>query len=126
MNYQFSYNIEVNFNLTQEEFDLVTLAIQNGERKVEGTQGHFWAGNVNRYNWYLEDLKNKVKDINIFPLVATFRQIDTVIMKSLEKYINYPNKNQELAKQLFNNMMELLKNINKKHQEIHCKEILEL
>lgn len=120
MNYQFLYNIEVLFNLTKEEFDLITLAIKNGESKLEATPGHFWFGNINTFNWAQEC------EDDLLPIRATFRQIDIVIMKSLEKYVYYIDEHRELATQLFNKLMKLLNKINEKSTELYSEEILEL
>lgn len=81
MKAQFNVRIEVEFTLTKEQFKLLTEAIQNGEKRHEATIGNFWFGNMNRFN-YSDDPESCF-------LSCTTRQLDTVILKSIEMHKSY-------------------------------------
>lgn len=80
----YSYQVTVNFKLTDDEFDLLTEAMQNhNDCKDVTTQGEFWYGNMNRRHW-------KKQELNTEPIFysATTRQLDTKVIKSLEPFVN--------------------------------------
>lgn len=106
MEYQLGFSIEINFTLTDEEFKLVTDAIQSGEKSYEATVGQFWYGNMNRRLLTPDGEKEKVF------YSATTRQIDIVILKSLEKFVTFPGKGDhwKLGRDLYEKLYKVLKN----------------
>lgn len=82
---QYTYQITVNFDLTNTDFELLTEAMENHSDTERYTkQGEFWYGNINRYNWR----KDKTLGYEYFPpFSATTRQMG-LVMKSLEPYLS--------------------------------------
>ncbi len=105
MKYQLVYSIEINFTLTDDEFKLLTDAIQSGEKAYEATRGQFWYGNMNRRLLTPDGAKE-----DCF-YSATTRQMDVVILKSLEKYASFPGQGDHwmLGKALFCKLYNVLK-----------------
>lgn len=107
MEYQLNFNVEINFTLTDDEFRLLTDAIQSGEKSYEATIGQFWFGNMNR-----RLLTPAGEKENIF-YSSTTRQMDVVILKSLEKYVtsNMPvaNEHWKLGQALYEKLYKVLK-----------------
>lgn len=81
MKAQFDIGVKVEFTLTEEQFQLLTNAIENGEKSHEATVGNFWYNNMNMFK-YSEDPENCF-------LSCTTRQLDTVILKSIEMHKSY-------------------------------------
>jgi len=104
MEYQLIHSIEILFTLTNEEFKLLTDAIQSGDKSYEATIGQFWYGNMNRRLLTPDGSKEAVF------YTATTRQMDVVILKSLEKYANsnMPGGHWKLGKLLFERLYIVL------------------
>jgi hypothetical protein len=106
MEYQLGFNIEISFTLTDEEFKIVTDSIQEGEKSYEATIGQFWYGNMNRRLLTPDGEKE-----NIFYSAST-RQMDTIILKSLEKFVTF-RSNQDrwkIGAELYHKLYKILKN----------------
>ncbi|WP_316778295.1 hypothetical protein [Pedobacter antarcticus] len=105
MEYQLSFNIEINFTLSDEEFKIVTDAIQSGEKSYEATIGQFWYGNINRRLLTPDGSKEAVF------YSATTRQMDTVILKSLEKFVSFRGKQEywKLGAEVYMKLYKVLK-----------------
>ena len=99
------FNIEINFTLSDDEFKLLTDSIQEGEKSHEATVGQFWYGNMNRRQF----CSNKKEECF---LSATTRQMDVVILKSLEKFVTFSNVGPywKLGAELYEKLYKVLKN----------------
>lgn len=106
MEYQLGFKIEINFTLTDDEFKLLTDAIQSGEKSYEATIGQFWYGNMNRRLLTPDGEKE-----NVF-YSSTTRQMDVVLLKSLEKYVTYHGEGDHwvLGAALYEKLYKVLKN----------------
>lgn len=126
MKYSFTYKIDVQFSLTKDEFDLITEAIKHGERSYAANHGEWWYGNMNRFNWWLEESDSDKEEL---PLSGTFSQIDRIIMKSLElhMYRCLTQKDKNICANIFIKFMNILNDINESYtiinKEIIIKEI---
>lgn len=87
MKYQFDVRLEILFELTIQEFELIDQAIKNNPESVfESEHGQWWYGQTNSFKWYHEQARapSIIKEEPHFT-TGTFRQIDKHIMKSLER-----------------------------------------
>lgn len=115
----YSYQVTVNFELSNEDFELVTEAMKSHSDTQRYTKsGEFWYGNMNRYKWRNET----PKDYEDFPpFSATTHQLQ-LIVKSLEPYVNYtlPDKQkQENGIRLYYLLWNMLKSAIEHSNEIH-------
>lgn len=104
MKYAFEYSIEIYFSLTEKEFLLLTEAIKkSNEYSYHCDIGGFWYGNMNARNWN--------EDREDYKHTATTRQLDTVILKSLERYASFHKDSEEnkLGMALYQNLFTVLK-----------------
>jgi len=112
MKVSYDYNITVNFDLSDEQFDLLTEAMQNHtDCKGATMQGEFWYGNMNRRRF-------KEDPSPYATYQATTRQLDTRVIKALEPYVNYvlPDKEkQERGMALYHDLMKVLKDAIEHH-----------
>ena len=111
MEVEYQYNISLYISLTDEQFELVNTAINEcSETKYAATYGNFWYGNLNSRKFCTEKGDTPPK-IN-----CTYRQLDAVILKSLERMSYAGNEYQELYYKLF----KVLKDCN-----AHCASLYE-
>lgn len=117
---QYTYQITVNFDLTDADFELVTEAMKNhSDTEYYTTQGQFWYGNINHNNWRKEFPHQYIE---YPPFSATTRQLKSVV-KSLEPYVNYtlPNKvKQEHGARLYYELSAMLKAAIEHSNELHA------
>lgn len=85
MNYQLSYSIEIYFTLTDEEFKILTHAMNNSEYSYDTKQGGFWYGAIN-LRTYLNSKSKKERETDTFHH-ASSRDVQK-LCKSLEPYGN--------------------------------------
>lgn len=108
MEYNLSYQITINFKLTNDEFELLTEAMQNhSDCKGSTLLGEFWYGNMNRYRWNKDQKCSEPYEY----YSATTRQMDTKVIKALEPFVNYnigDKKRQQMGQTLYFNLMKVL------------------
>lgn len=123
MNVNYSYQITVNFELTDEQFDLLTEAMQHHNDCEGATKlGEFWYGNMNRHRWKKEEGNTEPAFYS-----ATTRQLDTKVVKSLEPFVNYTMANkvkQAAGIDLYYKLMKVLGDAITHSNELHTKQQL--
>lgn len=116
----YSYEITINFDLSDEDFELVTEAMKNhSDTKFYTTQGEFWYGNMNRNNWRKE-FPEQYTDYP--PFMATTRKMGLVI-KSLEPYMSgwiFDREKCERGRELYNQLYITLKQAIEHGNELHA------
>jgi len=99
MEYTFSYHIIIGVIFTDQEFDFLSKLIsQNKDTAYAMQQGRFWATNTYRRKKYREGKKDQC------PVTLTIKQLEQVILKSLEPYILHGHEDQhelEFASRLY-------------------------
>lgn len=116
MKYQLSFNIDINFVLSDHEFTFLTKALEDhSDTNHVITVGNFWYGNMGRRKWSKEN-----NEADCF-LTVTTRQMGLLI-KSLEPYItyNFPDTSiQEFGTNLYSDLQIILKEAMKVSEKIH-------
>lgn len=111
MKYCLSFKVEINFVLTDEEFQAVDEAIRTcNETKRYAEVGGFWYGNVGTRTF----LKEEKPEEECF-LSATYSDMDRVIIKALEQRAMFHNPNYETNGThltLYRKFMSMLKDAN--------------
>lgn len=119
MEYNLSYQITINFKLTDAEFELLTEAMKNhSDCKGATMKGEFWYGNMNRYRWKKDEKATDPWDY----YSCTTRQMDTKVIKSLEPFVNYhmgDKDKQALGRTLYYKLMNLLRDVIAHSNELH-------
>lgn len=116
---QYTYDITVNFDLTDADFELLNEAMENhSDTKYYTTQGQFWYGNTNRYKWRKEKPENYLE---YPPFSATIRQLGYVC-KSLEPYMSgwiFDKVKQEQGRRLYYELSAMLNVAIEHANELH-------
>lgn len=111
---QYTYQITVNFDLTDADFELLNEAMeQHSDTRGYTMQGGFWYGNNNRYLWRYDDFP---------PFQATTRQLG-YICKSLEPYMSgwiFDKDKEERGRQLYYELSAMLKAAIEHANELHA------
>jgi hypothetical protein len=112
MRAQLVVEVYVEFTLNKIQFDLLTEAIKNGEKSHEATIGHFWYGNMNMFNY-------SDAPYDCF-LSCTTRQLDTVILKSIEMLKSYcaDEEQKKIYREIWDKLFTLLKMAIEKRNEL--------
>lgn len=109
METKYSYQVTVNFDLSNADFELVTEAMKtHSDTEYYTTQGQFWYGNINHNNWRKEFPHQYIE---YPPFSATTRQLQLVV-KSLEPYVNYggfSKEDQDRGMRLYYELSAMLK-----------------
>lgn len=118
---QYSYQITINFDLSDLDFELLNEAMENhSDTKGYTMQGGFWYGNNNRYHWRIE----KPSDYEDYPAFsATTRQMGYMI-KSLEPYMAgwiFDKTKQEQGRWLYYELSAILKSAIEYANELHAR-----
>lgn len=118
----YSYEITINFDLSDEDFELVTEAMKNhSDTEFYTTQGEFWYGNMNRNRWRREAPPGEYDD-NRQIYSATTYQMQRVI-KSLEPYMSgwiFDRERCERGRELYNQLYITLKQAIEHGNEFHA------
>lgn len=111
MKYYLNVKIEIDFVLTDEEFQAVDEAIKNfDETKRFAELGGFWYGNTGR-----RDFSKQEHPEEECYLSATYSQMDRVIVKALEQRAMFHNPKFETTGDhinLYRKFMNMLKDAN--------------
>lgn len=120
METKYSYQVTVNFDLSNEDFELVTEAMKShSDTKYYTEPGQFWYGNTNRNNWRKEFPHQYIE---YPPFSATTRQLD-YICKSLEPYMSgwiFDRVKQEQGIRLYCELSAILKAAIEHANELHA------
>lgn len=113
MKAQLHIDVYVEFILNKEQFRLLTEAIQNGEKSHEATIGHFWYGNMNLFNY-----SDTPYDCW---LSCTTRQLDTVILHSIEMLKSYcaDQGQKKIYREMWDFFFQLLKTAGEKRNVLN-------
>lgn len=84
VDFDFSYIVNIHIRLSDEELDLISLAINNCECSYDSQPGGFW------YN-IIKNKSNRNGFIN--EISISISELDRTVLKSLELYCQLPNNN---------------------------------
>ncbi len=99
------YDVLVDLVFISEEFRLLDIAIRaSGEYAYHAELGQFWYGACNHQRFWDE---SEDED----PCIHTFtrRQVDTVLIKSIEMLAHYDNPSREAYYKLYEELMNVLR-----------------
>lgn len=116
MRAQLAVEVYVEFTLNKIQFELLTAAIKNSEKSHEATIGHFWYGNMNMFN-------HSDAPYDCW-LSCTTRQLDTVILGSIEMLKSYcaDGEQKKIYREMWDKFFALLKTAIEKRNSLQALE----